>query len=91
MRQRTVLKRAAKKWPKGVDASRAVDAEENDALRADLQDMLSGLEERISGGANKPATRQDKAMEDIMAKRALGAGGVPSTLSAIGSEVGVTK
>lgn len=97
MRQRTVLKRAAKKWPKGIEAARGVDLEESGELRADLQDMLSDLEARITGNGTKPVpvTKQGQALDDIMGKRpaALGMGGVQSnvTTNASGSEVTVGK
>ena len=90
MRQKTVLKRAAKKWPKGTDAARAVDVEENDDLRADLQTMLSELEARITGNA-PPTSKQGAAISDIMGKRALGMGAVPVTVPAQGTEAPVTK
>jgi recombination protein RecT len=91
MRQRTVLKRAAKKWPKGVDAARAIDVEENDELRSDLQDMLKDLEARITTATGKPLSKQGAAIDDMLSKRGLGMGGAPNAVVATGSEVAVSK
>lgn len=66
MDQRSVIKRAQKRWPKSLEFQRALELDESDALREDLASMIETVETAGTSLTPQPqVSKQRSVLDDI--------------------------